>query len=86
MHLACLHPTPLPFLPLNLPPFRPPPPPTSLQVTGSWAKAQYTFDQGKARFEKGSADHFAARIPDCGDLQSVRFWHDGSGFGSDWCA
>ena len=76
------YPAPLPFLPPS-PPLSSPFPP---QVTGSWSKAQYTFDQGKARFEKGSADHFAVRIPDCGDLQSVRFWHDGAGFGSDWCA
>ena len=62
----------------------PPMYPSASQVTGLWSKAKHSFDQRKDLFEKNSVDHFVVRIPDCGDLQSVRFWHDGSGFGSDW--
>ena len=55
------------------------------QVSGAWAKAQHSFDQAKGLFEKGSVDKFDVRIPDCGDLQTIRIWHDGSGMWSDWC-
>ncbi len=47
--------------------------------------AKHTFDQAKALFERGRTDRFSLRLPECGDLATVRLWHDGKGFASDWC-
>jgi hypothetical protein len=42
------------------------------------------FDQAKGLFDKGCVDRFTVRIPDCGALESVRFWHDGGGMFPGW--
>ncbi len=55
-----------------------------LQVVGHWSRAIHTFDQGKQLFERNAADRFTVRIPDCGDLQTLRVWHDGGGMFSSW--
>ena len=73
---SCTHTTPL------TPPLSPRPP--LPQMAGSWSKAVHTFDQGKALFERRAVDRFTIRVPDCGDLQALRVWHDGTGFASDW--
>ncbi|KAG2499991.1 hypothetical protein HYH03_002273 [Edaphochlamys debaryana] len=56
----------------------------SMEIQGSRGTAQHTFEQSKTLFEKGSRDRFRLTLPDVGNVQSVRAWHDGSGFGADW--
>ncbi|KAG1672531.1 hypothetical protein FOA52_002840, partial [Chlamydomonas sp. UWO 241] len=56
----------------------------TMEVVGSWSRAIHVFDQAKGLFEKGGVDRFTVRIPDCGALESVRFWHDGGGMFSGW--
>ncbi len=56
----------------------------SMEVTGSRDVASHTFETSKALFEKGSRDVFRLTLPDVGNVTSIRLWHDGSGFGSDW--
>ena len=56
----------------------------SMEVVGTWGRATHTFEQSKNLFQKGKTDRFLVRVPECGNLQSVRLWHDGAGFGSDW--
>ncbi|GLC44364.1 hypothetical protein PLESTF_000049800 [Pleodorina starrii] len=56
----------------------------SIELVGSRGSARHTFDQSKKLFENGSRDRFALTLPDVGNLEQVRLWHDGSGFGADW--
>ncbi|GFR41097.1 hypothetical protein Agub_g1741 [Astrephomene gubernaculifera] len=55
-----------------------------IELLGSLGSAKYTFEHSKTLFERGSRDRFRLTLPDVGDVQSVRAWHDGSGFGADW--
>ncbi|PNH12713.1 Lipoxygenase y domain-containing protein 1 [Tetrabaena socialis] len=56
----------------------------SVELLGSRGSATHTFEQSKTLFENGSRDRFRLTLPDVGNLQAVRAWHDGSGFGADW--
>uniref|UniRef100_A0A7S3VHN2 PLAT domain-containing protein n=1 Tax=Dunaliella tertiolecta TaxID=3047 RepID=A0A7S3VHN2_DUNTE len=51
------------------------------EIVGSLFTAQHTFGQARSMFERGSVDRFKLRLPDCGDLQSLRLWHEGAGVG-----
>ncbi|KXZ56858.1 hypothetical protein GPECTOR_1g774 [Gonium pectorale] len=55
-----------------------------IELIGSRGVAKHSFDQSKTLFERGRRDRFRLTLPDVGDLTSIRSWHDGSGFGSDW--
>eukprot|EP00798_Chlamydomonas_sp_ICE-L_P018431 gene18431-24907_t len=54
------------------------------RVVGSLGKATHVFDQAGSLFERKAVDEFTVRIPDCGDLMSVRIWHDGRGLFPSW--
>lgn len=40
----------------------------SMELVGTWGKAIHTFEQSKSLFEKGKADRFLVRIPECEQL------------------
>ncbi|GLC54185.1 hypothetical protein PLESTB_000832700 [Pleodorina starrii] len=56
-----------------------------LQMLGTEGEAgPLRLDNPKNNFEAGDTDVFNIAAPDCGDLQSIRLWHDNKGMGAAW--